>query len=155
MGWQELQQKWQERPEYAEALRRELPYREIADEVVAFRVSRGLTQRELADLAGTTQSVISRLESGRRSFEVALLTRVAEALGATWRPVFEPIEAEPATVLPNALSSRALAYRVGLKQAWDEGRIPFLVYRGGTTGAKYRQIAASDEREDRSEAQSA
>src|ERR671935_198755 len=38
----------------------------IADQVVAQRTARNLSQRELAELVGTTQSAIARLEAGRR-----------------------------------------------------------------------------------------
>lgn len=41
----------------------------------------GLTQEELASRVGTTQAMISRLESGRGSFNLPFLDRVARASG--------------------------------------------------------------------------
>jgi ribosome-binding protein aMBF1 (putative translation factor) len=45
------------------------------------REARGLSQRQLAERMGTTQSVVGRLESGGSRPTLATLERVAEALG--------------------------------------------------------------------------
>ena len=52
----------------------------IATEVAERRAARGLSQRELADLVGTTQSAIARLESGGRPPRIDTLLRIADAL---------------------------------------------------------------------------
>jgi len=52
----------------------------IAQEVSARRAERGLSQRELAGLVGTTQSAIARLESGGRPPRIDTLLRIADAL---------------------------------------------------------------------------
>lgn len=52
----------------------------IASEVAARRVERGLSQRELAELVGTTQSAIARLESGGRPPRIDTLLRIGDAL---------------------------------------------------------------------------
>ena len=52
----------------------------IADQVVAQRTAKGLSQRELAELVGTTQSAIARLEAGGRPPRIDTLLRIAEAL---------------------------------------------------------------------------
>jgi transcriptional regulator with XRE-family HTH domain len=75
--------------EFAEELRRVVPYAPVGDAVFALRAKRGLTQRQLASLAGTTQSVIARLESGEHEIRVGILNRIAEALSLTWRVVFD------------------------------------------------------------------
>src|SRR3712207_9038134 len=41
-------------------------FAQIADDVASRRAERGLSQRELAELTGTTQSAIARLERGGR-----------------------------------------------------------------------------------------
>ena len=47
------------------------------------RTSRGLTQRELAERVGTTQSVIARIEDADyEGHSLRMLRRVAEALDA-------------------------------------------------------------------------
>jgi ribosome-binding protein aMBF1 (putative translation factor) len=52
----------------------------IADQVVDQRRRRRLSQTELAELVGTTQSAIARLESGGRPPRIDTLQRIAEAL---------------------------------------------------------------------------
>ena len=52
----------------------------IADRVSERRIEMGLSQRELAELCGTTQSAIARLERGGRPPRIDTLLRIAEAL---------------------------------------------------------------------------
>jgi transcriptional regulator with XRE-family HTH domain len=52
----------------------------LAEQVAAQRKARGLSQKELAELCGTTQSAIARLESGGRPPRIDTLLRIAEAL---------------------------------------------------------------------------
>jgi predicted transcriptional regulator len=52
----------------------------IADRVAERRVERNLSQRELAELVGTTQSAIARLERGGRPPRIDTLLRIADAL---------------------------------------------------------------------------
>jgi DNA-binding XRE family transcriptional regulator len=54
----------------------------LAIELRALREKKGLSQRQLAELVGTTQSAIARLEGGRISPSLPTLDRVAAALGA-------------------------------------------------------------------------
>ena len=53
---------------------------EPAYQVTRLRVMRGLTQEQLAELVGTKQSSISRLESGQTEPRLSFLRRVVEAL---------------------------------------------------------------------------
>jgi transcriptional regulator with XRE-family HTH domain len=52
----------------------------IAAQVAAQRRRRDLSQHELADLCGTTQSAIARLERGSRPPRLDTLRRIANAL---------------------------------------------------------------------------
>ena len=52
----------------------------IADKVADRRGAIGLSQRELAELVGTTQSAIARLERGGRPPRIDTLLKIAEAL---------------------------------------------------------------------------
>jgi DNA-binding XRE family transcriptional regulator len=55
-------------------------FSQIADQVVSRRSELGMAQRELAELVGTTQSAIARLESGGRPPRIDTLLRIAAAL---------------------------------------------------------------------------
>ena len=52
----------------------------IAQDVAERRQELGLSQRELAELVGTTQSAIARLERGGRPPRIDTLLRIADAL---------------------------------------------------------------------------
>ena len=52
----------------------------IADKVTERRAEMGMSQRELAELVGTTQSAIARLERGGRPPRIDTLLKIAEAL---------------------------------------------------------------------------
>ena len=55
----------------------------LLDEFLKARSEQGLTQAQVAERIGTTQSAVARMESGRgkHSPSVATLSRYAEALG--------------------------------------------------------------------------
>jgi transcriptional regulator with XRE-family HTH domain len=55
-------------------------YAEIAGQLVEQRRRRELSQQELAELVGTTQSAIARIERGERPPKFDTLLRIANAL---------------------------------------------------------------------------
>ena len=55
-------------------------FAQVAEKVASRRKELGLSQTELAELTGTTQSAIARLESGGRPPRIDTLLRIAEAL---------------------------------------------------------------------------
>lgn len=55
-------------------------FAQVAEQVAAQRHARDLSQAELAELTGTTQSAIARLEAGGRPPRIDTLLRIAEAL---------------------------------------------------------------------------
>jgi len=55
-------------------------FAQIADRVADRRTTMGLSQRDLAERCGTTQSAIARLERGGRPPRIDTLLRIAEAL---------------------------------------------------------------------------
>ncbi len=65
----------------AAAVRLEREKAHIAMQISRLRTRAGLTQKQLADLVGTTQSVISRLESTEYSgHSMSMLGKIAAAL---------------------------------------------------------------------------
>ena len=62
----------------------------IADRVAARRIEMNMSQRELAELVGTTQSAIARLERGGRPPRIDTLLRIAEALDCDLRVELVP-----------------------------------------------------------------
>ena len=64
--------------------------RDLTMSLVMARKRAGLTQAELSEKTGISQSDISRLENGSRNPTIALLNRIANALNATCRIEFVP-----------------------------------------------------------------
>ncbi|MFO1252269.1 MAG: helix-turn-helix transcriptional regulator [Inhella sp.] len=54
----------------------------VARELIAARARAGMTQSDVAERMGTTQSVIARLEAGRSAPSLRSVQRYAEAVGA-------------------------------------------------------------------------
>jgi transcriptional regulator with XRE-family HTH domain len=54
--------------------------REIAWLLIKYRMDKGLSQEQLAELVGTSHSQISRIESGRHRTNLDTLSRIAHAL---------------------------------------------------------------------------
>ena len=62
-GWSTLKHKLFENPEVMKEYKK-LPSVDIAAQIINARARKGITQIELAKLAGTSQSAIARLERG-------------------------------------------------------------------------------------------
>jgi len=89
-----LELKLAKNPELALRVEREYLNACIASDVYNARKKRGLTQKELAELVGTQQSVISRIEdSDYEGHSLSSLLKVAQALGLKLKIAFE----EPST----------------------------------------------------------
>jgi DNA-binding XRE family transcriptional regulator len=77
------------RKEY-EALEKEF---EVAKEVIRLRIRAGLTQKELARRAQTSQPAIARLESGNyRNLSLSFLRRIGEVLGVEPHVKFQKLK---------------------------------------------------------------
>jgi len=73
----------QEDPAFAARFERAGEAWDVALQIAALRETRGLSQKELAKLVGTSQQQISRLESpAYEGHSLSMLRRVASALGA-------------------------------------------------------------------------
>jgi DNA-binding XRE family transcriptional regulator len=64
---------------------------DMARELIAARARAGLTQSDVAELMGTTQSVIARLEGGKRVPSLRTVQRYAQAVGARAVVRIEPV----------------------------------------------------------------
>ncbi|MCL1940163.1 MAG: helix-turn-helix domain-containing protein [Desulfovibrionaceae bacterium] len=85
--------KMMEDPEFATAWEEAREEFSIAREIIRTRVAAGMSQKELAEKIGTTQSVIARLESGEHMPSVSTLKRVAEATHSKLRIELVPADA--------------------------------------------------------------
>ena len=73
----------QQSPAFQTQVEGELAAINVAQDLIALRESRGLSQVQLADRLGVTQSAIAQLESAQpKNVELRTLVRVATALGA-------------------------------------------------------------------------
>ena len=79
----ELHNEWMEDPKYRRVYESLQPEYEIAKQIIEARVKKKISQKELAFRMGTGQAVVSRLEGANASPSIALLKRLASALGKT------------------------------------------------------------------------
>ena len=76
-----LHQKWMQDPEYVRLYNQPDPWFEVAKAVLETRVRSGMTQKKLAQQLNTSQSAISRLESGEYNPTLKFLDKVAKVFG--------------------------------------------------------------------------
>jgi ribosome-binding protein aMBF1 (putative translation factor) len=92
----DMHKKWMKEPTYRrayEVLEEEFV---LASAVIDARSRAGLTQQELATRMGTTQPVVTRLESGRTRPSMRTLERLAKATGSRLLISFAPCDAKRA-----------------------------------------------------------
>lgn len=80
--WRKFKRDLMNDPEFVTEYEALSPEYELAKSIITLRLSKGLTQKELAEKMQTTQSVISRLESGNAKPSLATLERLAKVLDA-------------------------------------------------------------------------
>ena len=66
------------------------PEMDVIHAIVDARISRNLTQKELAERTGFNQADISKLENGTRNPSLKLLKRLAEGMDMDLKLVFTP-----------------------------------------------------------------
>jgi ribosome-binding protein aMBF1 (putative translation factor) len=81
-------------PEYRRAYLKIRVSVDIANAVTIGRTRKGWTQARLAAAIGTTESVISRIESGRHGVNTETLRRLANVLGVTFAIGPDPVLGE-------------------------------------------------------------
>jgi transcriptional regulator with XRE-family HTH domain len=77
------------------------------------RAGAGLSQRELAQRAGTSQAMVARIERGRQSPSLATLERLVRACGLELRVEAAGEPRVPAELAAVAADSRLLVWRAG------------------------------------------
>ena len=80
---------WRKDPAYREAYAALEEEFALAQQVIEARARAGLTQAELAERMGTSQSAVARLESGKSRPSVATLEKLALATGSRLRIALE------------------------------------------------------------------
>ncbi len=83
-------------PEFAAVFDEEKEKIDLAIKILKVRQEAGLSQKDLAERIGTTQSVIARMENPEYTgYSIRMLRRIAAALGARLMIKFEPIDQSP------------------------------------------------------------
>ena len=80
-------------------------FSEIGVQIIKLRIKHNLTQAALAEKAGTTQAVVSRIENGSVSATVGTIQKLAAAMDAVVNIEFKPMEEfipvdEPGKAIP-------------------------------------------------------
>ncbi len=89
MDWDTHKKTLLKNPQVRKALKEtELEY-QVAREIIKARITRGLTQKQLAEKLKTRQSVISRVENAKTVPSLSFLKRVAQAIGSTLQVQFK------------------------------------------------------------------
>jgi DNA-binding XRE family transcriptional regulator len=81
MNWTKAKTIILENDEVQSELKKNEAEYKIIEEIIMARQERNLTQKELAELIGTRQSNISRLESGNYNPSLDFLNKIAQAVG--------------------------------------------------------------------------
>jgi len=84
-----------ENPEFIKRDRQLRPYYDFLVQMINRRDELDLTQKELAEKAGTYQGRISKIESGEYDFRLSTLLKIAEALRTSLELKLTPLENQP------------------------------------------------------------
>jgi ribosome-binding protein aMBF1 (putative translation factor) len=95
-SWNELRDHRMQRPATKIGYEQAKAAYDIGRMIRELREARQLSQRQLAERMGTTQSVVGRLEAGGSKPTLVTLERVAQALGLRLEVRFEDKQPKPA-----------------------------------------------------------
>lgn len=76
-------------------------YYSISTKIFDYRMEKGLSQKQLAEILGITQAMVSKLESGEYNPTVEQLWKVSKKLGWNFKVVLEDNEAKTTQVWDN------------------------------------------------------
>lgn len=80
-NFNELKKELLANKEVAKEYEKLAPRYRIISELIAARLRKGMTQRQLADRIGTKQSAIARLEAGNVNPSIGFLNKAASVMG--------------------------------------------------------------------------
>ena len=80
----------------------------------------GMSQRELADRAQTSQSVVARIEGGQSSPSVGTLSRLLAAAGFAYRPALSPLPVDDPVIAAYKRDIDRSLLRENVKRSFDE-----------------------------------
>jgi transcriptional regulator with XRE-family HTH domain len=83
----------------------------FAEKLANLRAQKGLTQRQLGEMAGVAWSMISKYESGQSKPRLKVLMRLGDALGVSVKELQGEEESRPTVELYDGFSSRLLELR--------------------------------------------
>lgn len=109
--WSEIKERRTDRPGVREGYRAASVGYRLAERVRTLREHRGLSQQDLADRIGSTQSAISRLEAGGAEPSLTTLERIGRALNAELVVEFADSIAEPRPSMTTRTSRTARLLR--------------------------------------------
>lgn len=79
--WEDLEKELLADPETKKEYDKLAPRYAIISDLIAARLSKGMTQKDIAQKIGTKQSAIARLESGNVNPSIELLQKIAQVMG--------------------------------------------------------------------------
>ena len=79
--WEDLEKELLSDPKVKKEYDRLAPRYTIISQLIAARLKRGFTQRDVAEKLGTRQSAIARLEGGNVNPSLEFLQRIAQVMG--------------------------------------------------------------------------
>jgi ribosome-binding protein aMBF1 (putative translation factor) len=82
---------WRKDPDYVREFEAQAEEFALATALIGARAQAGLTQAELAERMGTTQSAIARMEGGKGRPSTSTLAKLAKATGTRLRVSFEVV----------------------------------------------------------------
>lgn len=79
--WEDLEKELLADPAVKREFDKLAPRYALISQVIAARIKKGITQKDLAEKMGTKQSAIARLESGNSNPSISFLEKLARVLG--------------------------------------------------------------------------
>lgn len=80
--WKEFKKELLKNKEVANKYKEIAPRYQLISQLIEARTKKGITQKDLAEMVGTKQSAIARVESGLSNPSIAFLEKITSALNS-------------------------------------------------------------------------